>query len=264
MQSKQKVRYLLLNARAHTHTRTHLRAHTHTHTHTCARTLTLSPAHKHVRVHPHIYIERERESICMTRKSRFNCNVIKICQTAYFELKRISSIRRFLAEDATKTLVTSCILSRLDYCNCLLMGTPNSLIQRLQKIQNFAAKLVLLARRHQHSTPLLEKLHWLPISERIKYKVACMCFSAINGSGPAYLSELLHVYIPSRTLRSYSDTRMLEIQKYKRKTHGFRAFSCFGPHIWNSLPQDLRHCSTLSSFKTKLKTFLFSQYFHPN
>ena len=117
---------------------------------------------------------------------------------------------------------------------------------------------------HHHSTPLPEKLHWLPISERIKYKVACMCFSAINGSGPAYLSELLHVYTPSRTIRSSSDTRMLEIQQYKRKTRGFRTFSCFGPHIWNSLPQDLRHCSTLSSFKAKLKTFLFSQYFHPN
>ena len=185
-------------------------------------------------------------------------HIIKICQTAYFELKRISSIRRFLTEDATKTLVTSYILSRLDYCNCLLMGTPNSVIQPLQKIQNFAARLVLLAPRHHHATPLLEKLHWLPISERIKYKVACMCFSAINGSGPAYLSELLHVYTPSRTLRSSSDSHMLEIQQYKR------TFFCFGPHIWNSIPQDLRHCATLSSFKAKLKTFLFSQYFHPN
>ena len=91
-----------------------------------------------------------------------------------------------------------------------------------------------------------------------------MCFSAINGSGPAYLSELLHVYIPSLTLRSSSDTRMLKIQQYKRKTHGFRTFSRFGPHIWNSFPQDLRHCSTLSSFKAKLKTFLFSQYFRLN
>ena len=109
-----------------------------------------------------------------------------------------------------------------------------------------------------------KKLHWLPISERIKYKVACMCFSAINGSGPAYLSELLHVYTPSRTLRSSSDTRMLEIQQYKRKTYVFRTFSCFGPHIWISVPQDFRHCSTLSSLKAKLKTFLFSQSFHPN
>ena len=91
-----------------------------------------------------------------------------------------------------------------------------------------------------------------------------MCFSAINGSGAAYLSELLHVYTPSRTLRSSSDTRMLEIQQYKRKTHSFRTFSCFGPHICNSFPQDLRHRSTLSSFKVKLKTILFSQYFHPN
>ena len=126
-------------------------------------------------------------------------HIIKICQTAYFELKRISSIRRFLTEDTTKTLVTSYILSRLDYCNCLLMGTPNSVIQPLQKIQNFATRLVLLAPRHHHSTPLLEKLHWLPISERIKYKVTCMCFSAINGSGPAYLSELLHVWKSNNT-----------------------------------------------------------------
>ena len=156
------------------------------------------------------------------------------------------------------------ILSRLDYCNCFLMGTPNSIIQSLQKIQNFAARLVLLAPRHHHSTPLLEKLHWLPISERIKYKVVCMCFSAINGSGPAYLSELLYVYIPSRILRSSSDTHVLKFQQYKRKTHGFCIFSCFGPHIWNSLPQYLRHCSTLSSFKAKLKTSLYSQYFCAN
>ena len=91
-----------------------------------------------------------------------------------------------------------------------------------------------------------------------------MCLSAINGSGPAYLSELLYVYTPSRTRRSSSETRILKTQQYKRKAHSFRTFSCFGPHIWNSLPQDPRHCSTLSSFKAKLKTFLYSQYFHPN
>ena len=75
-----------------------------------------------------------------------------------------------------------------------LLGTLNSVIQPLQKIQNFAASLVLLAPRHQHSTPFLKKLHWLSFSEHIKYKVTCMYFNAINGSGPAYLSELLHIY----------------------------------------------------------------------
>ena len=73
------------------------------------------------------------------------------------------------------------------------MGTPKYVIQPLQKIQNIAARLVLLAPRHHTSTRLLEKLHWLAVLERIKYKVACMCFSAISSSGPAYLSELLHV-----------------------------------------------------------------------
>ena len=72
-------------------------------------------------------------------------HVIKICQTVYFKLKRISSIRRVLTEDVTKTLVTSYIRSRLDYCNCLLMGTPNSVIQPLQKVQNFAARLILMS-----------------------------------------------------------------------------------------------------------------------
>ena len=121
-------------------------------------------------------------------------HVIKICQTAYFELKRISLICRFLTEDTTKTLVTFYILSRLDYCNCLLMGTPNSVIQPLQKILNFAARLVLLAPRHHHSTPLLEKLHWLPISERIKYKVTYVfqCYKWFWSCLPLWTAACLH------------------------------------------------------------------------
>ena len=100
--------------------------------------------------------------------------------------------------------------------------------------------------------------------ERKQGENHCSCFNAINGSGPAYLSKLLHVCTLSCTLRSSSDTCKLEIQQYKHKTHSFHTFCCFGPHIWNLLSQDLRHCSTLSSFKAKLKTFLFSQYFCPN
>ena len=94
-------------------------------------------------------------------------HVIKICQTAYSEIKRISSISRFLTEDgAAKT----CFVTSLDYCNCFLMGTPNAVIQPLHKIQNFAARL---SRSLGISPPPLKsspekKLHWLPLSERIK------------------------------------------------------------------------------------------------
>ena len=89
-----------------------------------------------------------------------------------------------------------------------------------------------------------------------------MCYNAITGSTPSYLSELLHLYSSSHSLRSSSDTCMLKIQCFIRKTHGFRTFSHFGPHIWNNLPQDIRHSATLSSFKSLLKTFLFSEYFN--
>ena len=111
------------------------------------------------------------------------------------------------------------------------------------------------------TAPLLQQLHWLPISEQIKYNTTCMCYTAITGSAPSYLSELLYLCSPSRSLRSSSDTRMFKIQRFNRKTHGFRTFSHFGPHIWNNLPQDIRHSATLSSFKSQLKTFLFSEYF---
>ena len=133
---------------------------------------------------------------------------------------------------------SSAVTARVLQLSPYLIGAPNSVIQPLQKIQNSSARP-----RHHHSTPVLQKPHWLPIPELIKYKVACICFNYITGSAASYLSELLHVYTPPRTLRSYSDSRILKkpTVAYKRKTHGFRSFSYFGPHTWNSLPQDLRH-----------------------
>ena len=107
-------------------------------------------------------------------------HVIKICQTAYCELKRISSIRRYLTEDAAKQLVIPCVLSRLDYCISSFMGTPTSVIQPMQKVQNTAARLILRAPRHQNCTSLLQHLHWFPVSERIKYETACMCYNTGN------------------------------------------------------------------------------------
>ena len=123
------------------------------------------------------------------------------------------------------------ILSRPDYCNCFLMGTPNFVTHPLQKIQNCCKIRSLGTSSLPLNTSPGKKLHWLPISEHIKYKVACMSFNAIDGSGPAYLSKLLHICNPSRTLRSSSDTRRLKIQPHKRKTHNFNTFSCLGPHF---------------------------------
>ena len=119
-------------------------------------------------------------------------------------------------------------LHKQAWCEELVMATG--------RVQNTAARLILRAPGHQKCTPLLQQLHWLLISEGIKYETACICYNAITGSAPSYFSELLHLYSPSRSLRSSSDTRMLKIQRFNRKTHGFRTFSHFGRYIWNNLP----------------------------
>ena len=177
------------------------------------------------------------------------------------ELKRIASIRPFLTENATKTFVSSYILSRLYYCNYVLLSCPANVIQPLQRVQNYAARLVCKVSRSQSYTPLLMKLHWLPVEETVKYKCCCLCFKIITGSAPAYLSDLLQVYVPSRTLRSSADTRLFRVPKFRRVQHGHRAFSHSAATTWNSLPFAIRHISTFSAFKAELKTFLFRKYF---
>ena len=189
-------------------------------------------------------------------------HISKVCQATFFELKRISSIRRYLTDEATKTLVTSCILSRLDYCNSLLTGCPLSALQPLQKVQNSAARLIFKTPHKHPCTPLFKDLHWLPVSERINYKVACMCYNSVTGSAPTYLTDLLHIYTPSRSLRSSSDTRKLKLQVYKRKSHGYRSFSCFAPQLWNSLPYHIRHSPSVDTFKKSLKTHLFNRHYN--
>ena len=137
-------------------------------------------------------------------------HVMNGCRGAYLELRRINSIRNLLLIDAVKTLVCSLVLSRLDYCNSLLVGLPQSLIKRLQEVQNAAARSILRTPRSEHISPLLQNLHWLPVNRRILHKVAALCHTSLSGSGPQYLSDLTHVNTPARSLHSSSDYSYLE------------------------------------------------------
>ena len=186
--------------------------------------------------------------------------VSSIISSANFELRKISSIRHFLTVDATKTLVCAFILSRLDYCNSLLVNCPQDLINRLQKVQNNAARLVLRVPRSTHITPLLRSLHWLPIHARIIYKVACMTYRAINSTGPSYLSELISIYTPARSLRSSSDILSLCRPRTNTKTFGERSFSFAAPSIWNNLPLSIRSSKSDSAFRSSLKTYLYKKH----
>ena len=158
-----------------------------------------------------------------------------LCRILFCHLRRIGKIRSFLSTDAANKLAVSLNLSRLDYCNSLLAGIPDNKLNKLQRIQNHAARLVLYKSRHASASGLLRTLRWLPVKARIQYKIACFCFQRIyRNSMPPYISDLLHPYCPSRTLRSL-DTSLLTVE-----TFGKRSFFVFGPTVWNSLPQSLR------------------------
>ena len=118
-------------------------------------------------------------------------HIVNLIRTAAFGLCRINSIRHYFSVQATKTLVSAFVLLRLDYCNSVLSGCPQYLLNRPQKIQNNATRLILKALKTKQITPHLRTLHWLPIDARIRYKIHSLCFGAITSTGPVYLSDLL-------------------------------------------------------------------------
>ena len=106
------------------------------------------------------------------------------------------------------------VLTRFDYCNSLLAGLPDNKLDKLQRMQNRTAQIVLRKPRHVSATSLLRTLHWLPVKARIQCKIACLCFQCLShNTMPPYLSDFLHPYQQSRTLRSL-DTSMLSVPRF--------------------------------------------------
>ena len=123
-------------------------------------------------------------------------HVSQICRSSYMHLKNIGSIRNTLTQKATETLVHAFITSRLDYCNSLLHGLPATTINKLQRIQNTAARIVTRTRKREHVTSVLYALHWLPVAQRITFKILTLTYQALPGQGPEYLKELIVPYRP--------------------------------------------------------------------
>lgn len=133
-------------------------------------------------------------------------------------------------------------------------------LQKLQVVQNSAARLVMRVRRRDHITPILKELHWLPIRARIEFKILTLVHKCINGSAPAYLIELLELYSPARPLRSQAQALLIE-PRFSTIAFGSRAFSRSAPRLWNSLPSNIRN-STQNAFRRQLKTELCSKYYN--
>ena len=185
-----------------------------------------------------------------------NDHVTTVCRAAYYHLKNIRSLKPFLSQEALVTVVHAFVTSRIDYCNSLLYGISKYNINRLQRIQNSAARIVASVSKYDHVTPILQKLHWLPVDQRIQFKDLLTTYKAVNGEASEYMCELVSLRRPSRTLRSCSQL-LLDVPLSRLKSYGDCAFCVAGPRLWNGLPEEIRKSSSLENFKSSLKTYLF-------
>ena len=176
-------------------------------------------------------------------------------------MRNIAKIRKYLNQDTCEILVHAFISSKIDHCNSVLYGIPNYLINCLQSVQNAAAHVVTFTKNYDHITPILIKLHWLPVKFRITFKILLIVYKALNGLAPAYISNLLSKQNYSRSLRS-STKELLVVPKSRLKTYGDRSFSVAAPKLWNNLPLDIRKSNSVQGFKVALKTHLFKTAFN--
>jgi hypothetical protein len=116
-------------------------------------------------------------------------HVVKTAAGCFAVLRQLRSVWRSLSRESLTSLVVSLVLTRLDYCNAVLAGLPSCQIDRLQSVINTAARLIFSARRCDHVTPLLAQLHWLPVRERLDFKLCVLTYRCLNGTAPAYLAR---------------------------------------------------------------------------
>ena len=120
-----------------------------------------------------------------------NAHVSNIARTFYFELRCLASIRRFQTSTATATLVSTFVLSRIDYCNSLLFGSTHDVTSNLQRIQNYAARVILRLSKSSNITTHFKSLHWLPVMVRSTFRIACLCYHYHSCTAPSYVADML-------------------------------------------------------------------------
>jgi len=181
--------------------------------------------------------------------------ISSICKSVHFHLRNISKIRKQITYDACEKLIHALITSRIDCGNACLYDIAEYQLNRLQMLIHIAARILVRCDYNTSITSVLKNLHWLPVVERIKYKILLLTFKSQNGLAPCYLAELLHPRVSERSMRSIAQLH----QPRTRTKYGDRSFSVSAPFLWNALPIPIRLLDTLPAFKRAIKTWLFNK-----
>ena len=181
--------------------------------------------------------------------------VVRACS---FHLRALGQLRPLINRKTANAIAVAMILSRLDYCNSCLWGLPQNQLDRLQKVQNNAARIVSNVRKRDHITPVLRELHWLPVRKRIEHKIMSLAYGCVNGTAPSNLQKLIPRHVSSKELRSSSKSllRTPGLDDHRKKTFGVRSFESVAPSPWNSLPETLKN-SVTKVFQKKFEDVSF-------
>ena len=135
-------------------------------------------------------------SITLDKHLTLHQHINNVSKSGSYAIRNIGQIRKYLNNEDCEKLVHAFVTSSLDCCNSILYGLPDSELAKLQQIQNTAARLVVRLKKCDHITPVLQKLHWLPVKSQINYKILLLTYKALNGLAPSYLSELPTPTVP--------------------------------------------------------------------
>jgi hypothetical protein len=193
-------------------------------------------------------------------------HVRRTCTACFYQLRQLRVVRRSLSSDACASLVHAFISSRLDYCNSLLAGISDTLIRQLQSVLRVAARLVTRRRKYDPISEIIrDKLHWLPVRQRIDFKLGVLVYKCLHNLAPPYLMEMVLPvsHIPGRRMLRSSAHGDVIVPRAKGVRFGARGFSSAGPSLWNSLPTDLKATNLAFNVFTKLlKTHLFRKAYN--
>ena len=176
-------------------------------------------------------------------------HINSVCRSAYFHLRSIRSIRNMLTDNACSQLINALVTIRIDYCNSLLYGLPDCSLSRLQRILNTAARILCKIPKFDHISKTLLDLHWLPIQQRILFKILILTYQAYHKTVPQYLCDLIMPYSNARCLRSDNMSLIAPCHpRAKLKSYGERSFQHAAPTEWNKLPLLIRESPSLDNF----------------
>ena len=192
----------------------------------------------------------------------FSSNVTRTSCVCFAMLRRVRSVRGCLPRPLLVSLISSLVLSRLDYCIAVHAGLPQSTLWRLQRVLHASARLVFGASRSDHIQPLLRELGWLSVPNRIDMRLASLVFLCRRHRAPSYLSDELHEVrsLPGRARLRSAALSHLRIPGVRRKTFGGRAFWVTAARAWNRLPPSVMSANNESYFKASVKKFFLNSF----